>query len=86
MVQGLSEEAEKRTKDIISDGIKEGIEKSSHKILSIGISIALIGAGFFLAIWGIGTTIDTIFSMKGSGYLLIGIMTILIGLIYDRYR
>lgn len=70
----------------ITEGIKETTKKISDDILSIGISIALIGAGLFLTIWGIATAIDRIFAMNGFGYVMIGIMAILTGIIYRKRR
>ncbi len=59
--------------------IAEGIEKSRKKLFTIGISIALTGIGFFLILWGIASTIDAIFAMRGFGFVLVGIIAVLTG-------
>ncbi|NJD77615.1 MAG: hypothetical protein FIB08_11050 [Candidatus Methanoperedens sp.] len=63
----------------LGDEIVEGIEKSRKKLFTIGISIALAGTGFFLILWGIASTIDTIFAMRGLGFVIVGIIAILTG-------
>lgn len=78
-------EGQKEISHIIGEGIAEGIEKSGKELFSIGISITFIGIGFFLTIWGIATAIDIIFSMKGFGYILMGIFAILVGFIYKKH-
>lgn len=80
IIQGLSE-----VKKLEIDAIAEGVEKSSKHLFTIGISIALIGTGFFIFMWGIATSIDTLFTMKGMGYVLIGVLAALIGaLVYKK--
>lgn len=61
--------------------IVEGIEKSRKKLFTVGISIALVGIGSFLILWGISSTIDAIFEMRGFGFVLIGIIALLSGAI-----
>ncbi len=85
ILQNMSKEGQKEISHVIGEGIAEGIEKSGKELFSIGISITLIGIGFFLIIWGIATTVDIIFAMKGFGYILIGIFAILIGLVYKKH-
>lgn len=63
----------------LGDEIVEGIEKSRQKLFTIGISIALAGIGFFLILWGIASTIDTIFAMRGFGFVIVGIIAVLAG-------
>ncbi len=63
----------------LGNEIAEGIEKSRKKLFTIGISIALSGIGFFLILWGIASTIDTIFAMRGFGFVLVGIIAVLAG-------
>ncbi len=68
-----------------SNEIAEGIEKSRKKLFTIGISIAVAGIGFFLILWGIASTIDAIFAMRGFGFVLVGIIAVLAGaLAYKR--
>jgi hypothetical protein len=81
IIQGLPGEARKQVSDAIGDGIAQGVEKSRKKLLAVGVSIALIGIGLFLILWGIATSIDMVFGMRGFGYVLIGIPAILIGII-----
>ncbi len=63
----------------LSNEIVEGIEKSRRKLFAIGVSIALAGIGFFLMLWGIASTIDAIFAMRGFGFVLVGIIAVLTG-------
>ncbi|HEY9204787.1 MAG TPA: hypothetical protein VIO58_02610 [Candidatus Methanoperedens sp.] len=63
----------------LGNEIAEGIEKSRKKLFTIGVSIALAGIGFFLILWGIASTIDTIFAMRGFGFVLVGIIAVLAG-------
>ncbi len=63
----------------ISNEIVEGIEKSRKKLFAIGVSIALAGIGFFLVLWGIASIIDVIFTMRGFGFVMVGIIAVLIG-------
>ncbi len=84
IIQGFNE-VKKVESDAIRNGIVDGVEKCSKQLFTIGISIALIGTGFFIAMWGIATSIDTIFAMKGTGYVLIGVVTALLGaLVYKK--
>lgn len=85
ILQNMSKERQKEISHIIGEGMAEGIEKSGSALFSIGISITLIGIGFFLTVWGIATTIDIIFAMKGFGYILIGIFAILIGFVHKKH-
>jgi hypothetical protein len=69
----------------LGNDIAEGIEKSRKKLFTIGTSVALAGTGFFLTLWGIASTIDTVFVMRGFGFVLIGLIAVLIGaLAYKR--
>lgn len=61
--------------------LSKDIEKSKAKIFSITIAIAMISAGIFLAIWGISSYIDSRFAMQGLGFVLVGTIAILIGII-----
>ena len=83
-LQGLSNSLIQGFGDIQKHGgldteIAEGIEKSRKKLFTIGVSIALVGIGFFLILWGIATTIDAIFAMRGFGFVLVGIIAVLTG-------
>jgi ABC-type anion transport system duplicated permease subunit len=65
--------------------IEEDIAKFKMKLFIIVISIAIVLAGIFAIIWGIASYIDTRFAMQGLGFVLIGIIAILIGtLLYKR--
>ena len=69
----------------IGNEVAEGIEKSRNKLFTIGISVSLAGTGFFMIMWGIGSAIDSIFVMRGFGFVIIGILAITIGaLLYKR--
>jgi hypothetical protein len=69
----------------LGNDIAEGIEKSRKKLFTIGASVALAGTGFFLTLWGIASTIDAVFVMRGFGFVLIGLIAVLIGaLAYKR--
>ena len=89
-LQGLSTSilrgfGEMQTKGGLGDELADGIEKSRKKLFTIGVSIALAGIGFFLILWGIASTIDTIFAMRGFGFVLVGIIAVLTGaLAYNK--
>ncbi len=63
----------------IGNELAEGIEKSRKKLFTIGISISLAATGFFLISWGIASAIDSMFAMRGFGFVLIGILAALTG-------
>ncbi len=65
----------------LGNEIVEGIKKSENKLFTIGVSIALTGIGLFLILWGIASLIDTIFAMRGIGFVLVGIIAALTGVI-----
>jgi hypothetical protein len=82
MIQGF---IEARKHYGIDNSIEEGIEKFSKKLFSIGIAISIAGTGFFLILWGIASAIETMFAMKGLGYVLIGLLGVLSGtLLYKK--
>ncbi len=83
IIQGLSE-TKKFESEAIGDGIADGIDKSRKQLFTIGISVALTGTGFFIVMWGIATAIDTFFTMKGIGYVLIGAVAALMGALVFR--
>lgn len=69
----------------ISNEVAEGIEKSRNKLFTIGISVSLAGTGFFLIMWGIASAVDSIFAMRGFGFVIMGIFVIMIGaLLYKK--
>ncbi len=81
ILQGLGE----ANKHGIGNEVAEGIEKSRNKLFTIGISVSLAGTGFFMIMWGIGSAIDSIFAMRGFGFVMIGILAITIGaLLYKK--
>lgn len=66
-------------------GIEENIEKSKTRLFIIAISITIFSTGVFATIWGIASYVDKRFAMEGLGFVLIGIMVILVGtLLYKR--
>jgi len=67
-------------------GIEEDIEKSKNKLLTIVISIVLFGTGIFMTIWGIASYIDQRFSMQGLGFVLVGIIVTLTGVIISAFK
>ncbi len=76
IIQGFSEGLKQTG---IGDSIEEGIEKFRKKLFITGVAISLAGTGFFLILWGIASAIDTVFAMRGLGYVLIGLLGVLTG-------
>ncbi len=68
----------------IGADIAEGIEKSKKMLFTIGIAIAIASSGFFLLLWGIASAIDSMFIMRGVGFVLVGIIAILFGALVSR--
>ncbi|CAG0955858.1 MAG: hypothetical protein OIN86_06645 [Candidatus Methanoperedens sp.] len=70
----------------IGNSIEEGIEKSRRKLFITGVAISLAATGFFLTLWGIASVIDVMFTMRGIGFVLIGLIGMLTGalLIYKK--
>ena len=70
----------------IGNSIEEGIEKSRKKLFITGVAISLAATGFFLTLWGIASVIDVMFTMRGIGFVLIGLIGMLTGalLIYKK--
>jgi N-acetylglucosamine-6-phosphate deacetylase len=69
----------------IGNSIEEGIEKFRKKLFTTGVAISIAGTGFFLTLWGIASAIDAMFSMRGMGFVLIGLLGVLTGaLIYKK--
>ncbi|VVB52606.1 Uncharacterised protein [uncultured archaeon] len=69
----------------IGTSIGEGIEKLRKKLFITGVAISLAATGFFLTLWGIASFIDAMFTMRGLGFVLIGLIGVLTGaLIYKK--
>ncbi len=69
----------------IGNSIEEGLEKFRKKIFITGVAISIAATGFFLILWGIASAIDAIFTMRGMGYVLIGLLGVLTGaLVYKK--
>jgi hypothetical protein len=82
ITQGFSEAL---THGGIGNSIEEGIEKFRKKIFITGVAISLVATGFFLTLWGIASAIDAIFTMRGLGFVLIGLLGVLTGaLVYKK--
>lgn len=80
IIQGLSKEL----KSGINDSIEENMEKFRKKLFITGIAISITAAGFFLFLWGIASTIDRIFAMRGLGFVLIGLLGVLAGVLVHK--
>ena len=70
----------------IGNSIEESIKKSRKKLFITGVAISLAATGFFLTLWGIASVIDVMFTMRGIGFVLIGLIGMLTGtlLIYKK--
>lgn len=69
----------------IGNSIDEGMEKFRKKLFISGVAISIAATGFFLTLWGIASSIDAMFSMRGLGFVLIGLLGILTGaLLYKK--
>jgi len=80
IIQGFTEAHDK-----IGNSIEEGIEKSRKKIYITGVAISITATGFFLIFWGIASAIDATFAMHGLGFVLIGLLGVLTGiLVYKK--
>jgi len=80
--QGLSEALNHSG---ICNSIDEGMEKFRKKLFITCVAISIAGTGFFLILWGIASAIDSMFSMRGLGFILIGLLGILTGaLLYKK--
>jgi hypothetical protein len=80
IIHGISE-----VQDGINDSMEEGIEKFRTKLFITGVAISIAGTGFFLTLWGIASAIDTMFAMRGLGYVLVGLLAVLTGvLVYKK--
>ena len=84
-IERFYSDTQKLASEAIGNGLAEGLEKSRGKLLTIAISIALLTTGFFLTLWGIASAIDMYFTMRGLGYVLIGILAAVTGaLVYKK--
>ena len=82
MIQGLREELKKSG---IGNSIEENIEKLRDKLFITLVATSVAATGFFLISWGIASAIDRIFVMRGLGFVLIGMLGVLTGmLIYKK--
>lgn len=69
----------------IGKSIEESIKTIRKKLFITGAAISLAATGFFLTLWGIASAIDTIFAMRGLGFVLIGLLGVLTGaVIYKK--
>ncbi len=75
---------QKQSEHGIGVDIAEGIEKSKKMLFTIGIAIAIASSGFFLLLWGIASAIDSMFIMRGVGFVLVGIIALLSGALVSR--
>ena len=65
----------------IVNSIEEEIENFRKKIFITGIAISIAATGFFLILWGIASAIDAMFAMRGLGFVLIGLLGVLTGVL-----
>jgi hypothetical protein len=80
--QGLSEALNHSG---IGNSIEECMEEFRKKLFITGVAISIAGTGFFLTLWGIASAIDAMFSMRGLGFVLIGLLGVLTGaLVYKK--
>ena len=68
----------------IGNSIEEGIENFRTKLFITGVAISLAATGFFLTLWGIASAIDTVFAMRGLGFVLIGLLGVLKALVCKK--
>ena len=82
MIRGLSEVLNHSG---IYNSIDESMEKFRKKLFISGVAISLAATGFFLTLWGLASAIDSMFSMRGLGFILIGLLGMLTGaLLYKK--
>ena len=65
----------------IGNSIDESMEKFRKKLFITCVAISIAGTGFFLTLWGISSAIDAMFSMRGLGFVLIGLLGVLTGVL-----
>ena len=76
IVQGLGDTLKRSGTD---NSIEEYIEKLRKKLFITGVAISIVATGFFLILWGIASSIDKTFAMRGLGFVLIGLLGVLTG-------
>jgi hypothetical protein len=82
IIQGFSEALKHGG---IGNSIEESMEKFRKKLFITGVAISIAGTGFFLLLWGIAYAIDAMFAMRGLGFVLIGLIGVLTGvLVYKK--
>ena len=82
IIQGLSEVLNHSG---ICNSIDESMEKFRKILFITGVAISIAATGFFLTLWGLASAIDSMFSMRGLGFILIGLLGILTGaLLYKK--
>jgi hypothetical protein len=80
IIQGISE-----VQGGIGNSIEEGVEKFRKELFITGVAISIAATGFFLTLWGIASAIDTMFAMRGLGFVLVGLLGVLTGvLVYKK--
>lgn len=81
IILGLSEDFKKSG----INSLEDNIEKLRKKLVITGVAISIVATGFFLILWGVASAIDRIFVMRGLGFVLIGVLGVLTGmLIYKK--
>lgn len=85
-INGFSESIIRGINNEQKYGIDEYIEKLKTKLFVIGISITIVSTGVFMTIWGITSYIDQIFAIQGIGFILVGIIAILTGILIYKVR
>ena len=76
IIQGLGDTLKRSG---IDNSIEEYIEKLRKKLFITGVAISIVATGFFLILWGIASSIDKTFAMRGLGFVLIGLLGVLTG-------
>jgi hypothetical protein len=80
ILQGISE-----VQGGIGNSIEERIVKFRENLFITGVAISIAATGFFLTLWGIASAVDTMFDMRGLGFVLIGLLAVLTGvLVYKK--
>ena len=80
IIQGLTEAQG------IGNSIEQGIERYRKKLFITGVAISIAATGFFLILWGIASSIDAMFAMRGMGFVLIGLVGVLTGALLYKNR
>jgi len=85
-INGFSESIIHGIKNEQNHRIEEYIKKFKTKLFVIGISIVIVSTGFFMTIWGIASYIDQIFAIRGAGFISVGTIVILTGIVIYKIR